>query len=157
MKHFTETDGGRARCVAVEHAAEERHRPLLNDREGAGAFYLAAREIAERHIEQLQKIDTQRELPTPHYTAKEVAQIETFAAKQKDEESRTIYEETVRTAVADGRVGYAKSNQPKQTQQELTHDHTQTAESPPEQGRSASEHDQGSTTEGDVQQGTPNK
>ena len=128
MRYFTETDDERGRRAAVHQAAHDRHQQLLTDREGAGAFYLAAREVAEQHIEQLQKIDPQRELPAPHYTAKEVAQIETFAAKQKDEESRVIYEEMVRAAMMDGRVGYAKPERPEQTQSERDHEREQTAE-----------------------------
>ncbi len=45
---------------------------------------------------------------------KEIAQIETYAAKQTDVQLRSQFEELVRAAIAEGRVGYAAPSQPEQ-------------------------------------------
>lgn len=105
-QRFAESAGGRGRREAIRLAAAERHRQLLDERERAGECYTTTRDVAERHSSTLHANDHWQELPAAHYTAKEAARIEAFAARHHHPEARAVYEELLRTAVAEGRVGH---------------------------------------------------
>ena len=82
------------------------HSPLRNA-SLVQSHYQTEGEIADSYRQQLKAQQPGRELPAPHYTAREIAQIETYAAKQTDVQLRAQYDELVRAAIAEGRVGYA--------------------------------------------------
>ncbi len=104
----TETEAERHRRMAVEQSALDRHQQLVTEREQAGSFYEAAREIMEQSRVQHETLQPENDLPMPHYTAKEIAQMETFAEKQPDEELLKVYETVIHEALASGRVGFQK-------------------------------------------------
>lgn len=117
-QRFTETASDRGRREAIQIAATERHAQLVKDWEQAGAMYVAARDITDSYTERLHKHTACQE-PKPHYTAKEIAQIETYAAKQ-DDVMRAFYQEVVNTAITEGRVGNSTPEKSNRTQAEHT-------------------------------------
>ena len=133
---FTERQADKERREAIQFAATERHAQLVKDREQAGAMYTAARDITDSYIERLHAQNQGKELPKPNYTAKEIAQIETYAAKQTDVQLRSQFEELVRAAIDEGRVGYATPGQPKQG---LGNERTEESANSPEHDHSIGE------------------
>ncbi len=98
--------------------------------------YRTESEIADSYRQQLATQQPGRELPAPHYTAREIAQIETYAAKQTDVQMRSQFEELVRAAIDEGRVGYATPGQPKQG---LGNERTEESANSPEHDHSIGE------------------
>ena len=102
-RYFTQADEQRDGYAAVQRAAVERHAQLIEDRNAAQAYHQAAHETADCFRQRL--AEQGRELPAPHYTAKEIAAIEVHAAKQTNERLRAEYEKLVCAAISEGRVG----------------------------------------------------
>jgi len=98
----------RVEMNAINEALDERHAELLSERNSLEQFAAGAREIADNWNQKLESPDQnlaiQQSALGPQFTARELSQIENFAAKQIDPNVRAQFENVVHTSLSTGQV-----------------------------------------------------
>jgi conjugative relaxase-like TrwC/TraI family protein len=109
FSYFSPKD--RMEINAVNQALDQHYADLFSERDSLELFTSSAREIAKGYEQQLLSLDQHipagldQRMSQPQFTAREIAQVEKFAAQQSDPSIRAQFENIARSALATGRVG----------------------------------------------------
>ncbi len=106
LKLFSAKD--RLEMNAINEALNERYAELLSERNSLEQFAAGAREIANNWEQKIastdQKLAIQQSALQPQFTARELSQIENFAAAQIDPRVRAQFENVVQTSLSASQV-----------------------------------------------------
>ena len=109
FSYFSPKD--RLEINAVNQALDQHYADLLSERDLLEQFTSSAREIAKGYEQQLLSLDqhvpagVDQRMSQPQFTAREIAQVEKFAAQQSDPSIRMQFENMAHSALTTGRVG----------------------------------------------------
>jgi len=93
---------------ALSEALDRHHAHLVSEKDLLDQFASAARQLAKRYEQNLHMssqqaaLDAERGMTTPEFTAREIAQVENFAAQQIDLAVRAQFETIVRSTITGG-------------------------------------------------------
>jgi hypothetical protein len=108
FSYFSTKD--RLEINAVNQALDQHYADLFSERDSLEQFTSSTLEIAKGYEQQLLSLDQHipgldQRMSQPQFTAKEIAQVEKFAAQQSDPSIRAQFENIARSALTTGRVG----------------------------------------------------
>src|SRR6266542_84637 len=108
FRYFSAKD--RLETNAVNQRLDQHYADLLSERDSLVQFTSTAQEIAKGYEQQLLSLDqhmplgVDQRISQPQFTAKEIAQVEKFAAQQSDAGARAQFNTIARSALTSGHV-----------------------------------------------------